>query len=145
WASLPLYVATALPALGVTYAVAVHRVLSPRVAVRRSLQYALARRTLTLAAILPALLFVVSLIRQRDRSIAEIVGGQPLLYAALLAAVLVAMKFREHARTWLDKQFFRAEYDARAILLSLAARVPFETDPRELTALVLTALDRALH
>ncbi len=145
WASLPLYVLTALPALGVTYAVAVHRVLSPRVAVRRSLQYALARKTLTFAAILPALLFVASLVRQRDRSLAEIVGGQPLLYAALLGGVLIAMRFRDDARTWLDKRFFRAEYDARAILLSLAARVPFETDPRELTALVLTALDRALH
>ena len=145
WLSLPLYVMTALPALGVTYAVAVHRVLSPRVAVRRSLQYALAQRTLAFAAVLPALLFVISLVRQRNRSIADIVGGQPLLYAALLAAVLMAFRFRDRARTWLDKRFFRAEYDARAILLSLAARVPFETDPRELTALVLTALDRALH
>ena len=46
WIALPLYVLVALPAIGVTYAVAVHRVLSPRVAMRTSLQYALARKTL---------------------------------------------------------------------------------------------------
>ena len=144
WIALPLYVLVALPAIGVTYAVAVHRVLSPRVAMRTSLQYALARKTLAAAAILPGILLVVSLVRKRDQSLAAIIAGQPLMYAVLLAMFLIALRFRDRARAWLDRRFFRVDYDARAVLVSLAGRVPFETDPNELTALVLGEIDRAL-
>ena len=144
WIALPLYVLVALPAIGVTYAVAVHRVLSPRVAMRSSLQYALARKTLTAAAVLPAVLLVVSLVRKRDQSLSAIVAGQPLLYAGALAMFLVALRFRDRARAWLDRRFFRTDYDARSVLVSLAGRVPFETDPNELTALVLDEIDRSL-
>ena len=144
WIALPLYVLVALPAIGVTYAVAVHRVLSPRVAMRTSLQYALARKTLAAAAILPGILLVVSLVRKRDQSLAAIVAGQPLMYAVLLAMFLIALRFRDRTRAWLDRRFFRTDYDARAVLVSLAGRVPFETDPNELTALVLDEIDRAL-
>jgi GAF domain-containing protein/predicted Ser/Thr protein kinase len=144
WIALPLYVLVALPAIGVTYAVAVHRVLSPRVAMRSSLQYALARKTLTAAAVLPAVLLVVSLVRKRDQSLSAIVAGQPLLYAGALAMFLVALRFRDRARAWLDRRFFRTDYDARSVLVSLAGRVPFQTDPNELTALVLDEIDRSL-
>jgi len=144
WIALPLYVLVALPAICLTYAVAVHRVLSPRVAMRSSLQYALARKTLTAAAVLPAILLAVSLVHKRDQTLAAIVAGQPLLYALLLATFLLALRFRDRARAWLDQRFFRTDYDARAVLVSLAGRVPFETDPNELTALVLDEIDRSL-
>ena len=49
------------------------------------------------------------------------------------------------AQRWLDQQFFRAEYDAREILVSLAGRVPYEADPRDLVAMVVTQIDSALH
>ena len=63
--------------------------------------------------------------------------------ASALAAL--GFRYRDQAQRWLDRRFFRAEYDAREILVSLANRVPFETDPRELVALVLTQIDSALH
>ena len=47
----------------------------------------------------------------------------------LIAASLAAFRYRDRARQWLDQRFFREEYDARKILLSLASRVRFETDP----------------
>jgi predicted Ser/Thr protein kinase len=145
WVTLPLYLVVTLPAVGVTYAVAVHRAMPTRVVVRRSLQYALAQKTLAIAAVLPGLLFVFSLVRQRDRSLTDIVSGQPLFYGGLLAAIVVAIKYRDRARLWLDRRFFRAEYDARAVLLSLASRIPYETDPNELTAMVVHQIDAALH
>ena len=52
---------------------------------------------------------------------------------------------RERARQWLDQRFFREEYDARKILLSLASRVRFETDPTDLATMVVNQLDEALH
>jgi predicted Ser/Thr protein kinase/GAF domain-containing protein len=144
WARLPLHLMTALAGAGITYAVAVNRVLAPRVVVRQSLQYALARKTLAVAAALPAVLLIVALYNQRDRSLAEIVSGQPILYVALLVLIAATLHSRDAAKAWLDRRFFRQEYDARAVLLSLSGRIPFETDPNELMALVVHQIDAAL-
>ena len=58
---------------------------------------------------------------------------------------VAAFRYRERARQWLDLRFFREEYDARKILLSLASRVRFETDPADLAAMVVSQIDEALH
>jgi tRNA A-37 threonylcarbamoyl transferase component Bud32 len=134
-----------LPAFGLVYAVGVARVLGPRVVLRRSLQYALANRTLTILTILPGAALIVSLVLNRDRTIAEIARSSSGLFLVLIGAAILAWRYRERARQWLDQRFFREEYDARKILLSLASRVRFETDPTDLAGLVVTELDEALH
>ena len=134
-----------LPAFGLVYAVGVERVLGPRVVLRRSLQYALANRTLTVLTILPGAALALSLVLRRDQTIGEIVRGSSGLFILLIVAAIAAWKYREGARLWLDQRFFREEYDARKILLSLASRVRFETDPADLASLVVTQLDEALH
>ena len=135
-----------LPAFGLPYAVAVKHVFSPRTVLRRSLQYALAQRTLTVLTVLPAVPLVLSLVRQRDLSLTQIVTGRPLFYAVgHRRCWSLARRYREPAERWLDRRFFRAEYDAREILMSLAGRLPFESDPSELVALVIHHVDSALH
>jgi len=134
-----------LPAFGLTYAVAFDRVLGPRLVLRRSIQYALAARTLKVVAVLPSIALIVSLIQQKEMTLSQIVSGAPAFYLVLIALSVAALKYRERAQTWLDQRFFRQEYDARKILLSLAGRVRFETDPGELASLVLGQLDEALH
>ena len=134
-----------LPAFGLPYAVAVKHVLSPRTVLRRSLQYAFARRTLTALVALPVIALVASLVQQRDQSLAMIVTGRPLFYVFFLAMLALGLKYRVPAQRWIDRQFFRAEYDAREILVSLAGRVPYEADPRDLVAMVVTQIDSALH
>lgn len=131
-----------LPAFGLVYAVGVERVLGPRVVLRRSLQYALASRTLTVVAILPALAFLIWLASDRSRQVGDVFTS---IYIVLLPASLVAFRYRGRARGWLDQRFFREEYDARKILVSLASRVRFETDPADLASLVVTQIDEALH
>ena len=134
-----------LPAFGLPYAVAVKHVFSPRTVLRRSLQYAFARRTLTALVALPIIALVASLVQQRDMSLQMIVTGRPLFYVFFLTMLGLALKYRESAQRWLDQQFFRNEYDAREILVSLAGRVPYEADPRDLVAMVVTQIDSALH
>ena len=134
-----------LPAFGLVYAVGVSRVLGPRVVLRRSLQYALARKTLTILAVLPALALVISLVRDRSRTLGEIAMSSAALYAGLIAVLVAALRYRVRARQWLDLHFFRKEYDARKILVSLASRVRFETDPADLAAMVVGQIDEALH
>jgi GAF domain-containing protein len=146
WAISALLEGTVLlPAFGLPYAVAVRQVFSPRTVIRRSLQYAFARRSLSVLFALPAAMLALALLRQRDRAIAEIVLGQPLFYLVSLGLVGLAFRYRDTAQRWLDRRFFRAEYDAREIMISLATRVPYETDPQELVALVITQIDHALH
>jgi GAF domain-containing protein len=134
-----------LPAIGLSYAVAVRHVFSPRTVLRQSLQYALARKTLTVLVLLPILALVISLIQQRDRPLATIISGQPMFYLVGLVLAGLGLRYRERAEAWVDLHFFREEYDAREILVSLAGRVPYETDPRDLVALVIQQIDSALH
>ena len=134
-----------LPAFGLPYAVAVKHVFSPRTVLRRSLQYAFARRTLTILVALPVIALVASLVQQRDLTLGMIVSGRPLFYVFLLLMLGLGLRYRVAAQRWLDQRFFRDEYDAREILVSLAGRVSYEADPRDLVAMVVMQIDSALH
>ena len=141
----PLQALELLPAFGLPYAVAVKHVFSPRTVLRSGLQYALARRTLSLFAALPAAVLAFSLISERDRPLGDIVFARPWFYALSLGLAALGFRYRLQAQRWLDQRFFRAEYDAREILIALANRVPYETDGTKLVTLVLTQIDSALQ
>jgi GAF domain-containing protein len=134
-----------LPTFGLVYAVGVYRVLGPRVVLRKSLQYALASRTLAILGLLPASALVVSLVRDRSRTLGDIFTSSAGLYIVLIVLSGAVLRYRERTRQWLDQRFFREEYDARKILLSLATQVRFETDPADLAAMVVGQIDEALH
>jgi predicted Ser/Thr protein kinase len=144
-AAAALEVVVLFSAFGLAYAVAVRRAMSPRTALRQGLQYALARKTLGILTTLPAVALIVALVRQSDQPLSAIVQGRPSFYIGLLVLIALGMRYRDNAQRWLDRRFFRSEYDAKEILLSLASRVPQETDPRALLALVLTDVEMALH
>jgi GAF domain-containing protein len=131
-----------LPAFGLTYAVGVARVLGPALVLRRSLQYALANRALAAIAFLPGAALVYALLQ---KNLVQIVTSGSVVYLLLFAATLGVARYRVRARQWLDQRFFREEYDARKILVSLAGRVRFETDPGDLAAMVVEQIDQALH
>ena len=131
-----------LPAFGLPYAVGVARVLGPALVIRRSLQYALANRALAVLPLLPAAALVYALLQQ---NLIQILNSGSIVYLILFVATILLARRRERARQWLDERFFREEYDARKILLSLASRVRFETDPRDLASLVVQQIDQALH
>ena len=88
-----------LPAFGLPYAVAVRHVFSPRTVLRRGLQYAFARRTLTALVVLPVIALVASLVQQRDQSLAMIVIGRPLFYLFFLAMLGLGLQVSRRARS----------------------------------------------
>jgi tRNA A-37 threonylcarbamoyl transferase component Bud32 len=145
WLTLGLQIIVLLPAFGITYAVAVNRVFAPATVLRRSVQYALARTTLALLAAIPCVALTVKLVESRDMTIRMLVTEGPLLDLVMIGAVVAVLRYRTAARLWLDRRFFREAYDAREILLSLASRVTYETDPSDLTAMVVDRIDTALH
>ena len=134
-----------LPAFALPYAVAVKRVFSPRTVLRRSMQYALARRTLSILIALPVAALVIALASNSDRALSDIILGQPIFYAAAIALAALGFRYRDRAQRWLDHRFFRAEYDGREILVMLASRVPHEADPAQLVAMVISQIDDALQ
>jgi predicted Ser/Thr protein kinase len=134
-----------LPAFALPYAVAVRHVFSPRTVLRQGLQYALARRTLSVLVALPVAALVFALVRSRERPLGDIILGQPLFYALCVGLAGLGLRYRDAARRRLDRRFFRAEYDGREILVSLANRVPCETDPAQLVSLVTAQIESALH
>lgn len=134
-----------LPAFGLVYAIGVAHVLGPRVVLRRSLQYALANRGLTVLTVLPVVALVLSLVANRERTLSDIASSSSGVFIVLVVAAIAMWKYKERARQWLDQRFFREEYDARKILLSLSSRVRFETDPVDLATMVVRELDQALH
>jgi serine/threonine-protein kinase len=131
-----------LPAFGLTYAVGVARVLGPRMVLRRSIQYALASRTLTIVPVAAGVALGAALWRQ---SLKELLTSGSIVYLVLFAGTLAVFRYRDRARQLLDERFFRQEYDARKILVSLASRVRFESDPSDLASLVTAQIEEALH
>ena len=134
-----------LPAFALPYAVAVRHVFSPRTVLRQGLQYALAQRTLSILVALPVAALGFALASDRDRPLGDIVLGQPLFYAICVVLAALGLRYRDASRRWLDRRFFRAEYDGREILVALANRVPYETDPAALVSLVMAQIGSALH
>jgi GAF domain-containing protein len=143
--AMTLQFITVLSAVGLAYGVAVRRAFSTRTVLRRSLQYALARKTLALVGLLPVVALAIVLVRQRDRPLGAIVGGQPGFYLVCVVLIGLSLRYREAVERWLDRKFFRNEYDAREILVSLASRIPYEADPDALVALVQHEMAAALH
>ncbi|MEO6236835.1 MAG: protein kinase [Vicinamibacterales bacterium] len=137
-----LQVLVLLPAFGLAYAVGVARVLGPALVLRRSLQYALANRALATIALLPGAALAYALLH---KNLLQIITSGSVVYLLLFLATLAVVRYRYRARQWLDQRFFREEYDARKILVSLAGRVRFETEPGDLASLVVEQIDQALH
>jgi hypothetical protein len=148
-ASLPLYslfvnsFTVAIP-IAVAYAVVKHRVLDIKVVVRRGLQYLLARRVLQSAIALPILALTYTVISQRHLTIAEFVADTRA-YLFFLGAAGLALRFRRPVQSWIDRRFFREEFDREQLLLGLLDDVGKVDSVAELSRLVNDRLATALH
>ncbi len=130
--------------LTVAYAVVKHRVLDIKVVVRLGLQYVLARRVLQTAIALPLLALAYTLISQRHLTIAEFVGNTRA-YVFLLGAAATALRFRRPVQGWIDRRFFREEFDREQLLLGLLDDVGRVDSVAQLSRLVSDRLATALH
>lgn len=128
------------------YAVLVHRVLDVRLIARRALQYALARHTTRLLALVPFGALCLFLVRHRHQTLAQLFSGSRL--AVLLAATVVALlalRYRRPVLDAVDRRFFREQYDARQLLTQLVEQIRSSPHAAALADLVAHGVDRALH
>jgi tRNA A-37 threonylcarbamoyl transferase component Bud32/GAF domain-containing protein len=130
--------------LAMAYAVVRHRVLDIRVVVRRSLQYLLARHALRIVVAIPFVALVVILIRNRDLTLGQLVT-ETVGYILWLALATLALRYRGPISRWLDKRFFREEFDREQLMMRLLEQSRRVESLSELSQLVSVILDSALH
>lgn len=130
--------------LSVAYAVVKHRVLDIKVALRLSVQYLLARRALQALVALPLIVLAYTLVTKRDLTVAELVT-ENTGYLFWIAAAGLGLRFRAPLRTWLDRKFFREQYDRERVLLGLLDDVGKLDSLDEVSRLVSAQLEYALH
>ncbi len=128
------------------YAVLRHQVIPVRLIIRRSLQYLLAKNALRILLILPIAGLVISILSNPNRSVADIFLRNSLyFYLLLFAAVLVGLVFRRRLGDWIDRKFFREQYNQDQILRELIDDVKQSDSMPEMSKLISKKVDAALH
>jgi GAF domain-containing protein len=129
-----------------SYVVLVHRVLELKLVARRALQYALARYSAVALATVPLAAVLLYLYENRSHSLTQLfAGGRTMLLLGASALGMAALSYRRGLLDWVDRRFFREQYDARQILTMLVERVRAIRDAAELAKLIAREADLALH
>ncbi|MBV8202153.1 MAG: protein kinase [Acidobacteria bacterium] len=132
--------------LSTAYVVLVHRTLELKLIARRALQYALARYSALALATVPLAAVLAYLYENRSRSLAQLFsGGRTLLLLGASALGMAALSYRRGLLDWIDRRFFREQYDARQILTMLVERIRAIREGADLAKLIAREVDLALH
>ncbi|MCP5115527.1 MAG: hypothetical protein GY953_32270, partial [bacterium] len=142
--ALAVDAATVAFPISVAYAVVKHRVFDIKVALRLGVQYLLARRALQFLFAFPVAALVYTVVVNRDRTIAELLTGSKG-YLYWMAAAGLSLKFRRPLRQWLDRKFFRSEYDREQVLLGVLDELGKLGSISEMSRLVSEQLELSLH
>lgn len=126
------------------YAMLTRRVYDVSVVVRRGLRYLLARRALSIILLLPALALIYHIGSQPDQTIRQLIFSQPLSLA-LIALVSISLVYRRRMRTWLDRRFFREQFDREQTLYRLIDEIREFEDPPRMWRRVSERIEAALH
>ncbi len=130
--------------LSVAYVVVKHGVWGVKVVIRRGLQYLLARRALQALLAVPVGVLLVAVVRERHRTIAELVTGSRDALFWILALAL-SLRFRAPILRWLDHKFFHEEYDSERLVLDFVDKVTRFDSAEQMAGFLCQELARSLH
>lgn len=132
--------------LSVGYAILKHRVLGIRVILRAGLRYLLARNVLRAAIALPIAISLYTLVTHRSASLADLLTGPAGRFNVnWLALAGAGLLFRRPLLRWIDRRFFREAYQQDQIFLALAEGIGRAADVTEISRLLSTQIQAALH
>lgn len=132
--------------LSTAYLVLVHRVLDLKLIARRALQYALARGSVVALATVPLVAVALFLYENRSQTLEDVVsGGRMALLLGASGLGMAALSYRRALLDWIDRRFFREQYDARQILSMLVERIRATREGADLAKLIAREVDLALH
>lgn len=130
--------------LAFAYAILKYRVFDIRVVVRRGLQYLFARQALQVLLAIPIVVLVAVIVRNRNLTVVEL-ASRNTGYLFWIAAALVGLRFRASVNAWLDRRFFREQYDREQLLLRTFDSLTRLDSHEEMSGLVREQLEFALH
>src|SRR5215813_10521477 len=117
-----------------------------RVLVRRGLQYMFARTALRILLALPIALLAISILSNPNRTVAQILTqGSGWLNIVLIGAIAATLRWRRRFQTWLDRRFFREDYQHEQVLVYLIDEVRQRDSLAEIAQLVSARIDSVLH
>jgi eukaryotic-like serine/threonine-protein kinase len=146
WLGLFATLVLLLIPISFAYAVVRHRVIPVSLIIRRSVQYVLAKNALRILPVLPLIGLVSSIVSHRNRSVADIVlRSSVYFYLLALVAILIGLLFRKRLSNWIDRRFFREQYNQDQILRELIDDVKRSDSMPEMSRLVSKKVDSALH
>lgn len=108
------------------------------------MQYALAKRALTALVVVPLAWLVLMALLNTHMTIRELFLTNPLSVALGIFAAL-ALRFQAPLQQWIDRRFFRDQYDRERLLIELPEQLKQQTSLDELTDLVTREVTTALR
>jgi GAF domain-containing protein len=141
---LPAIVCGVLIPITTAYAIVRHRVLDIRVVIRRGMQYLLARRALQVAVALPFVALVYIGIKNPDLTIGALLvqTSGPLIW---IAVAVLALYYRQPLENWIDRRFFREQYDREQLTMKLLDESRRVDSLSGLSVLLNETMASALH
>ena len=128
------------------YAILRHRVIPISLIIRRGLQYLLAKNMLRTLIALPVVGLMLTILANPNRTLSDILFRNSLyFYVTLMIAAAISFVFRKKLNDWIDRKFFREQYNQETILRGLIEEVKKHDSLSEVSRLVSQKVESALH
>lgn len=128
------------------YAILRHRVIPISLIIRRGVQYLFAKNVLRLLIVLPIIGLTLTILANPNRTLSDILFRNSLyFYVTLMLAAAISFLFRKRLNDWIDRKFFREQYNQETILRGLIEEVKKHDSLPEMSRLVSQKVESALH
>jgi len=128
------------------YAILRHRVIPISLIIRRGVQYLFAKNVLRFLIALPIIGLTLTILANPNRTLSDILFRNSLyFYVTLMIAAAISFLFRKRLNDWIDRKFFREEYNQETILRGLIEEVKKHDSLPEMSRLVSQKVESALH
>src|SRR5882724_4943600 len=128
------------------YAILRHRVIPISLIIRRGFQYLLAKNVLRTLIALPIIGLMLTILANPNRTLSDILFRNSLyFYVTLMVAAAIIFLFRKRLNDWIDRKFFREQYNQETILRGLIEEVTKHDSVSEMSRLVSQKVESALH
>lgn len=132
--------------LAFAYAIIQHRVIPVSFVLRRGVQYLLAKNALRILLVLPVLGIIWNIVSDPNRTLSQILFQNSLsFYLFITAAVIDGLLMRSRLNEWIDRRFFREQYNQEKILRELTEAVKESASLLKLSRLASSKIQLALH
>lgn len=132
--------------IATSYAVMAQQALAMRFVVRRAVQYAFARYSVLVLAVIPLIVLAGFAFRHRSEPTSAVLfTGRTVALLATSVCLFTAMQLRRGILAQLDRMFFRDHWDARRLLHSLRDDCRWVDSDTELATIVRSGIAGAIH